>query len=300
MTMTDTGSAGLIALGDDYGLRAVAYRVVRDAWQSALDALDQGAARLDRWRSEEAQGQRAAMRTAADRMRADDLMVKARTIWATPPEVMAAAPVAPARGCMRLVEGIEAVGLDAARVGWDVPVASVGVRWEAQCQLQIMVEQARRAHVKRVGSMDGFVAPFTPAQIQMGQRYATLIENHASGGMKCTSFGSTGGGGQGADFMDLFVAEGREIDMIRQRIGTGQAMVVRRVRPSDRGTKKGITDRRLVDMVCLGGADLTAVLERHGWAAKGTARDALKAALAAVLDRMQGYSNHVRRKGIDA
>ena len=297
MTMTDMGGAGLLALGDDFGLRALAQRVARDAWRGAMDVLEQGAARLDRWRSDEATDQRTAHQIAADRMRADDLMVKARTIWATPPEIMAAAPVAPARGCMRLVEGFRAVGLEQSRVGWDVQVASDGLRWEGQCQLQIMVEQARRTHVKRVGSMDGFVAPFTPGQIQMGQRYATLVERHAAGGMKCTAIGRTGGGGQGGDFMDTFVAEGREIDLIRRRIGTGQAMIVRRVRPSDRGTKSGITDRRLVDLVCLGGMDLTGVLEAHGWAAKGTARDALRVALAGVLDRMQGYSRAGLKKG---
>jgi len=297
MTMTDMGSAGLLALGEEYGLRAVAQRVVRDAWQGALDVLDQGAARLDRWRSDEARDQRSAHRIALDRMRADDLMVTARTIWATPPEVMAAAPVAPARGCMRLVEGVEADGLMAARVGWDVSVASAGLRWEGQCQLQIMVEIARRAHVKRIGSMNGFVAPFTPGQIQMGQRYATLIERHAAGGMKCTAIGRTGGGGQGGDFMDTFVAEGREIDMIRTRIGTGQAMIVRRVRPSDRGTKSGITDRRLVDMVCLGGKDLTAVLAAHGWDRQVKQLHTLRVALAAALDRMQGYSDGRGTKG---
>jgi len=226
--------------------------------------------------------------------------VKARTIWATPPEIMAEAPVAPARGCMRLVEGFKAVGLEQSRVGWDVQVASDGLRWEGQCQLQIMVEQARRTHVKRVGSMDGFVAPFTPGQIQMGQRYATLVERHAAGGMKCTAIGRTGGGGQGGDFMDTFVAEGREIDLIRRRIGTGQAMIVRRVRPSDRGTKSGITDRRLVDMVCLEGADLTEVLRAHGWDKQVKQRQVLREALAAVLDRIQGYSGATVKKRIDA
>lgn len=291
MTMVDTGGHGLLALGDEFGLRALARRFMRDAWSGAMEVLDQGAARLDRWHGAEARAQREAVQDGGDRMRAEAALVQARKIWATPPEAMAAAPVAPARGCMRLVDAVEvAEELGVTDRGeWIVGKIVTGQRWEVQCQLSIMVAQARRAHVKRIGSLDGFIAPFTPGQIQMGQRYATLVERHEAGGMKCTALGRAGGGGSGGDFMDVFVAEGREIDMLRRRIGTGQAMVVRRVRPSLRGSKSGITDRRLVDMVCLGGMDVTAVLEAHGWSAFGKNRDALRTALATILDRMQGF-----------
>ena len=40
-------------------------------------------------------------------------------------------------------------------------------------------------------------------------------------------------------------------------------MTLRRVRPSKRGTKAGITDRRIVDMVCIAGMTLAQVLEAH-------------------------------------
>jgi hypothetical protein len=66
-------------------------------------------------------------------------------------------------------------------------------------------------------------------------------------------------------------------------------MAVRRIRPSKRGSKAGITDRRLVDMVCLSGLTFDQVLERHGWAPKGEHRIALRTALCGALDRMQGY-----------
>ncbi|MDN5789115.1 MAG: hypothetical protein L0H65_19100, partial [Pseudorhodobacter sp.] len=69
----------------------------------------------------------------------------------------------------------------------------------------------------------------------------------------------------------------------------GEAMVVRRIRPSLRGSKASIPDRRLVDMVCLGGLDVTGVLRAHGWSAFGEHRDVLRRALCAALDRMQGY-----------
>ena len=69
-------------------------------------------------------------------------------------------------------------------------------------------------------------------------------------------------------------------------------MAIRRIRPSQRGSKSIITDKRLVDMVCLEDKDLGQVLSAHGWAVKGEANAALRRALAAALDRMQGYDLH--------
>lgn len=89
--------------------------------------------------------------------------------------------------------------------------------------------------------------------------------------------------------MDAYLAVGREIDQLRARIGAGAALVLRRVRPSARGSRVTIADRRLVDLVCIGGMTFDAVLQRHGWAIKGEYRAGLRDALAGALDRMQGY-----------
>ncbi|MDB6454478.1 hypothetical protein [Falsirhodobacter sp. 20TX0035] len=289
-TMTMDGAmAGLIDLGEEYGLRAISQRVVQAAWQGALNTLGVHADRVRFARDEEDQ-----RRAGRDRMAEEALRVRGRLILARPPEEMAAAAVAPARGPMRLVDSVEvAEDLRLSDLGeWQVLSRVDGQWWEGVCQLTAMVMVAKRAWRKKVGSLDGFVAPFTPGQIQMGQRYATLVERHNAGGMKGSSFEARmdGGGGQGGGFIDVFVAEGRELDLIHRRIGTGQAMAVRRVRPSARGTKSGITDRRLVDMVVLGGMDLTAVLRAHGWLSESKHRTSLRESLAAALDRMQGYA----------
>ena len=80
------------------------------------------------------------------------------------------------------------------------------------------------------------------------------------------------------------------LDKMHRQIGTGVAMSVRRVRPSQRGEgrAKNIPNRALVDAVCLGQQTLGAVLKEWGWCNDGHHRKALRAALVAALDRMQG------------
>lgn len=277
MTMVDVGMDArqrLLDLGRDVGLQRLADLVVRDSWARAMAKLRLAARQVEQRAVRGEEGRR----------------IAAVLLRATPPRKMRAAPVAPARGTMRLVDCVEAAAeVVPDRGGWSLPSRITGKYWEAQCQLSIMVQQARAAH-RAKGSNEAFVPPFTPGQIQMARHYASLVERHEAGGMKCASLEARGGGGQGGGFADAFLAEGREIDAIRRRIGTGQAMVVRRVRPSARGTKMGILDRTLVDMVCLQGRDITDVLEAHGWAPHGDARKALRAALVSALDRMSGYS----------
>ena len=132
-------------------------------------------------------------------------------------------------------------------------------------------------------------APFTPGQVAVARRYRALVERHDAGGIKCSDLvGRTGGSGR--DFMDAYLAEGRELAALRGRIGANAAMAVRRVRPSARGgaDRRTILDRDLVDMVCLGDRTLSDVLRAHGWATKGDTRDAVREALSGALDRMIG------------
>lgn len=134
-------------------------------------------------------------------------------------------------------------------------------------------------------------APFTPAQIAVARHYRALVERHDAGGIKCSALDGRTSGGTGRDFMDAYLSEGREIEAMRRRIGTGVALAVRRIRPSARGgaERRGIPDRALVDMVCLGDRSLSDVLKAHGWATFGDNRKALVQALSAALDRMIGY-----------
>ncbi|TQS74025.1 hypothetical protein ERN12_05995 [Rhodobacteraceae bacterium] len=131
--------------------------------------------------------------------------------------------------------------------------------------------------------------PVTRGQVNAARWYRDLVERHDAGGMRCTSLEAMpGGSGSGRCFMDDFVAEGRELERLRARIGTGVAMAVRRVRPSARGAgARTITDRALVDAVCLGDMTVTEVLGVHGWSARGENIKTLVSALCEVLERMR-------------
>ena len=116
-----------------------------------------------------------------------------------------------------------------------------------------------------------------------------MLDRGLSAGISAASLEAGRGGGGSGEFIDAFVAEGRAIDALRRRIGSGTAMVLRRVRPSVKGTRAAILDRVLVDMVCLQDRDLSQVLAAHGWAQRSTVREKLSEALVQSLDRMMGY-----------
>ena len=207
------------------------------------------------------------------------LATKAR--W-TPPAAMAAAPMAPAAGPKVLVPEYDMATGGLRR--------RVSAHWRAVDVFDLMEQQALREHARRGGDA-ALVSPFTPGQVEMGRRYQALVERRSAGGMRCAGLEAGRGGSGGGDFMTAFMAQGDEVDLICARIGQGAAMVVRRIRPSKRGgsAARVITDRALVDGVCLEGQDLNGVLRAAGWSADGHHRKALRTALSAALDRMQGY-----------
>ena len=135
---------------------------------------------------------------------------------------------------------------------------------------------------------NGKPAPFTREQVAAGRYYRDLVERHACAGVRCSSveaLRSSGGGGSGS-FIDAVLRDREEIERIRRRIGTGTAMAVRKIRPSKRGSRVNITDRRLVDMVCLEDKPISAVLRAHGWITSGHFAKTLCSALKDVLSRM--------------
>lgn len=91
--------------------------------------------------------------------------------------------------------------------------------------------------------------------------------------------------------MDAVLRDREEIERLRRQIGNGSAMVVRRIRPSKRGSRASISDRRLVDMVCLEDRALSDVLKAHGWSVYGETSQAASKALGRALDRMNGLKN---------
>jgi hypothetical protein len=134
-------------------------------------------------------------------------------------------------------------------------------------------------------------SPLTPGQISIGRRYRALVEMLAADDTKLSSLEATFGGGAGRDWMDRRLEFSAELDTLRARIGAGAAMVVRRVRPSARGQDgaRVISDRALIDAVCLKGQSLKAVLRAHLWSDYGGNQKTLAEALSAALDRMIGY-----------
>ncbi|WP_406720418.1 hypothetical protein RPE78_09555 [Thioclava litoralis] len=133
--------------------------------------------------------------------------------------------------------------------------------------------------------------PLTKGHVLVGRYYRDLVERHEAGGVRCVSLETlqgAGAGGSGNSFIDDYVAEGRAIERMRQRIGAGVAMAVRRVRPSTRGVAaRTITDRALVDAVCLSDMTLSQVLAQFGWSKRGDNIRSLSKALCDALERMR-------------
>lgn len=210
-----------------------------------------------------------------------------------------AIPVAPARGPQ--VAFVPHVIMPDEKAEDGYKVERTGWRGFSAVRAADVFDVLERAAAKRKDK-DGNPcrSPFSKGQVNVARLYRDLVERHDAGGMRCASlearrgFGPSGGG----EFMDAFLAEGEQIALMRRRIGNGVAMAVRRVRPSKRGGPDAtpILDRVLVDAICLEGAAFDAVLRQHGWSKTGRNISALIEALAASLDRMQGYGLGSRHK----
>lgn len=215
-------------------------------------------------------------------------------------------PVAPARGPMGSFRPMElvpgSVGMARDTGHWQ---RGEDTRRRAGRLLDVfdrIEDQARATHKARsdgAGGGGAYVPPLSPAQVQIGRDYRDLTERHSAGGVRCASLETAGrsGGATGGEFIDAFVAEWRRLDALCRRIGAGVAMPIRRIRPSDSGSRRLITDRVLVDSVCLRDMDLGQVLDAQGWSAYGQVREALRRALVAALDRMMGYDLHIAQNG---
>lgn len=213
-------------------------------------------------------------------LRAEAARVAEMVGRAVPPADMAAAPAAPARGTMRLQQNFVVQPGGTRRAD--------GAHWREACALEVMVAQAVRRHEERLTTAP-FVAPFTPGQIAVAGDYRALVEWREGSGIKCASLeaGRAGGGGSGL-FIDTYIEQGNWLAELRQRIGSGVALAVRRHMDRD-NARRNILDRALVDMVVLDGTDLTAVLRAHGWVKSTRNLRDLRMALCASLDRMMGY-----------
>lgn len=163
-----------------------------------------------------------------------------------------------------------------------------------------------RAAIRRADVFDAMIAaalrakrpvPLTPGQIAVGRRYHDLAELLTADGTKLSSLQSSFGGGTGRDWMDRRMEFSAELEGMRRRIGIGPAIVLRRVRPSQRNRdlQPGeraphiFTRRDLVDAVCLKGKSIKQALVLFGWQGDGRNCKAAIQALSGTLDAMIGY-----------
>lgn len=190
-------------------------------------------------------------------------------------------PEAPARGPVRV---IDVVGLypDGERGFVPKPAGFRGRKTLVRADGFDLMARKAKGHKRP--------APFTSSQVAMGRFYRDLTEKHASAGVRCSSLESLSqrGAGGGGDYMDAVLRDRDRLAQLHRRIGDGAALEVRRHRPSVRGSRLGITDRRLVDLVCLEDATISGVLRKHGWSIKSDLIASLTFALCNALDRMVG------------
>lgn len=212
-------------------------------------------------------------------MRAEAARCSALLDRATPPEGCGEAiPVAPGRGACRVVVPVRLVSAATGRTahdGWQgrnaVAAADVFDRMAASA--------ARRREA----------APFSAAQVEVARAYRGLVERRAAGGLRCASLEAGVQGGQpgGGSFIDAWIADGRRLEAMRDRIGGGAALSPRRRGACGEGSPRRLSDRVLVDLVVLRDWSVSHVLRRHGWSLKRSHRAACRDALAAALERMR-------------
>lgn len=209
---------------------------------------------------------------AADRG-ADEMRRRAQPPRGASPEI----PAAIARGPQRVLR-LHEVSHDGAAVR---PATVAGRHPVALADaFDIMADQARRR---------GGRSAFTVVQVATGRLYAALAERLDAAGVRCSSVEALGGRGGGGEWIDAVIADSRSLEAMRAAVGAGVALDPRRARAGARR----ISDRALVDAVCLDGLTLGAVLRRFGWSANRQSREALVVALASALDRMQGPAGSV-------
>ena len=223
-----------------------------------------------------------AARLLSERARLAAIRARAMPVEGCGPAI----PLAPARGPQVAV--VPHVIMPDPKVAGGYKVEQTGWRGFSAAKAADIFDMIERRAVR-----SGVASPFTKGQVSVARRYRDLVERHEAGGMRCASLEARRGSGPSGcgEFMDAFIAEGEAIAWLRARIGDGVALAVRRVRPSARGGKGArlITDRVLVDEICLHGQTLDGVLRAHGWGSTGRNMSLLVTALAAALDRMSGY-----------
>jgi len=212
---------------------------------------------------------------------------------ATPPaECGGEIQPAPGRGPMATFQPRCATVTDAGniRVQRDGYLGRTGAR--VADVFDLMTNQARRAHGAKGEDAGPFVPPFTYDQVSIAREYEALTEFVSGCGLKMQSLDSAGGGSHD-DISERTLQAIRRLRHLQARIGHGIAKKPRKLRQSrhgDSGAKRvAVTDRALVNQVCLSGRTISQVAEAHGFAKYGLVTKALRASLCDALDRMCGF-----------
>lgn len=213
-------------------------------------------------------------------------IAEAKALGHVPPECGDAIPHAPARGPVRTFEPIARYpdGTD----GYVLKPS--GYRGRKALHIADQFDQARVSAQRAARSKHQNAIidlPFTKQQENIGRLYRDLSINLSSRGFSLSSLAGVRSSSSGQrDFMERYADDLRHLQRLHARIGRGCALPVRRLRPSERGTKRGIMDRDLIDLFCIHDKPVSQILKVHGWKANGRTRATLIAALRIILDRM--------------
>jgi hypothetical protein len=203
---------------------------------------------------------------------------------ATPPEVMAEATIAPARAPMGLEPEYQVDAQGFRRV--------VGKHFREASVLELVCLRAYERHKAKPGGGE-FVAPFSFHQIAIAGDYRELVRWREGAPMRCSSFegGRSGSGGSGL-FIETFIEQGRALEILRQRIGSGVA--IEAGQEGRLAGRRDILDRELIDRVVLHDMQIPAVLRGFGWSDGGRVKARAQEALRRILDRMLGRDPEIK------
>lgn len=172
-----------------------------------------------------------------------------------------------------------------------LPFTKYEVREGRDGQIDYAPDRWRHHQAMRVADVFDRLSGIPLDCVAVGRWYRDLSERVAAAGVRCSSAEAMaeqrgGAGGGQAAFLDAVLRDRADLRRAHDLIGLGVAAQVRRVRPSVRGSRRSISDRSLVDGVCIGDQGLGAVLTAHGWASEGKARKLLRSALVGALWRL--------------
>jgi hypothetical protein len=162
----------------------------------------------------------------------------------------------------------------------------VGRHFREACVLDLICLRALDRHKAKPGAGD-FVPPFSWHQIAMAVDYRELNRWREGSPYRCSSFeaGRSGGGGSGL-FIESYIEQGRALELLHHRIGTGVA--IEAGQEGRLAGRRDILDRELIDRVVLQDLQIPAVLRGFGWSDGGRVKARAQEAIRRILDRMRG------------